>query len=114
MTTLQLRELKRLNKEGVSGLEISRRLGVPSCTVYKWLHRLGLPTPSQKETGPGHTAIYAVYNHKDELLACGTSDECAKAMGCRVQTIYRGAMKTRKGEGKFRFYYRIDGEGEDD
>lgn len=112
MTTLQLRELKRLAELGKNGVEIGAAIGMNPKAVYPWLKKLGIKPPGNY--GPGHRAVYAVYNERDELLACGTSDECAKAMGCRVQTIYRGAMKTRKGEGKFRFYYRIDGEGEDD
>lgn len=112
MTTLQLRELKRLAELGKNGVEIGAAIGMNPKAVYPGLKKLGIRPPGNY--GPERKAVYAVYNHKDELLACGTADECAKAMGCRVQTVYRGAMKTRKGEGKFRFYYRIDGEGEDD
>lgn len=113
MTTLQLRELKRLAELGKNGVEIGTAIGMNPKTVYPWLKKLGIRPPGNY--GPERKAVYAVYNHKDELLACGTADECAKAMGCRIQTIYRGAMHTRRGRAQFRFYYRIDqnGEGED-
>ena len=112
MTTLQLQELVRLAELGKNGVEIGAAIGMNPKSVYPWLKKLGIKPPGRH--GPVCKAQYAVYNGRDELLACGTAPECAKAMGCRVQTTYRGAMKTRKGEGKFRFYYRIDGEGEDD
>ena len=112
MTTLQLRELVRLAELGKNGVEIGAELGMSSKTVYGWMKKLGIKPPGRH--GPVCKAQYAVYNDRDELLACGTASECARAMGCRVQTIYRGAMKTRRGGGILRFYYRIDGEGGDD
>lgn len=42
---------------------------------------------------------YTIYNAKDDsIVACGTAEECAAQMGCRVNWIHKLTFLYRRGK----------------
>ena len=78
MTTLQLRRLRAYNAAGWNDCQIADELGLTVGTVYYWLRD------------------YTVYDRHGNVAAFGTARECARALGVKVETIYRLASRSAR------------------
>ena len=96
MTTLQLREIRQRNLAGQSDVLIARAIGVDRCSVRR--HRISMGLPAVGVKGP-KPCNYIVYDAKtDDLLAMGTPDECAKALGLKNNAAFHQMVsKVRAG-----------------
>lgn len=109
MTTLKLKKIQEMYSAGATTKEIAESIGVERHTVYRWMHKIGI-CPENRHS-KHRKSIYSVYDENDNLIATGSADECAKILGCREDSIYRGVMVTRRGIAKKRFFYSM---GKDD
>lgn len=86
ITTRMVKEIHRLNQEGKSDREIAEILGISQSCVWKRRKTMGLPPM-------GKARLYTVWNAKtDELIVCGTADECAKFMGYATRNNFHGMV----------------------
>lgn len=44
--------IKQVTEKGRPVIEVAKRLGVTSWTLYTWMKAAGVPTPSQKQSRP--------------------------------------------------------------
>lgn len=97
MTTKTLEKIRELHKCGLSDLEIAKKIGCGTTTVWNWRQKMGLPakwkaTPKQ---------FYVIYDKKDNVRAAGSARECAAVLGIRVDSVYHAAyIAGRKGNGR--------------
>lgn len=100
MTTLQLRRLKTLNALGLNDQQIAEEIGASGSQVYYWRHyKLRLPCYGSTRRRP--YSDYTIYDREGNVRAFGTAQECAKALGCKVHSIYEMASRSKKrGDGR--------------
>lgn len=90
MTTKKLDEIRRRNAAGENDPMIAEALNIPVCIVRYWRKTLGLPVTGTVRHKCTKQVIYTVWNAAtDELLACGTSRECANLMGFKSAATFR-------------------------
>lgn len=79
--------------------EVSKALGASKGTVAEYLRRLQRGTFKTKEYPT--RKYYALYLRKtDELVCCGTAQECADALGIQKHSFYVLAHKALHGKVK--------------
>lgn len=95
LTTLELRKIQELYDQGLNYQQTAKRLNRSLSTVARWCHRTGReaqknPVKPQK--------LYSVYlRGTDELLAFGTSRECADRLRITLQSFYAAVSRSRNG-----------------
>lgn len=110
MTTKKLEELRRRNEAGENDWMIADALGISWNIVRYWRKKLGLPPRSPRRYNNGYVnyhqqVIYTVWDAKtDELIACGTDQECADRMGLANRQTFQ-QLASRAINGKNRKYY---------
>lgn len=95
MTTLQLRRLRAYNAAGWNDCQIADELGLTVGTVYYW-RRLKLGLPAHRDASHKRLRDYTVYDRHGNVAAFGTARECARALGVKVETIYRLASRSAR------------------
>ena len=95
MTTLQLRRLRAYNVAGWNDFQIADELGLTVGTVYYW-RRLKLGLPAHRDASHKRLRDYTVYDRHGNVAAFGTARECARALGVKVETIYRLASRSAR------------------
>lgn len=90
VTTQTLRKLKELHAQGLVDRETARELGISQSQARYYRKSLGLP-PNR------YSASYTVYDRDGNVLAFGTSKECAEALGIKAESIRTVASKTKSG-----------------
>lgn len=108
MTTKTFQTIRELNGRGMSDTEIAKIIGVTPKTASKWRVRLNLPKQKQRKRKSYESLNqYAVYDSNTEvLLAMGSAEECAKALGIQRRSFYRAVCdckhkQTKKSKRKF-------------
>ena len=101
MTTLQLRRLRAYNAAGWNDCQIADELGLTVGTVYYW-RRLKLGLPAHRDASHKRLRDYTVYDRHGNVAAFGTARECARALGVKVETIYRLASRSAGWSGSAR------------
>lgn len=95
MTMKTLSELERLNRAGKHDAEIAELLGFSGTTVQHWRIYLGLP---KVEGYRRNVKEYAVYDGETEVLvALGTSEECARALGVTPASLRSYMARAKRG-----------------
>lgn len=63
--------------------------------VYYW-RRLKLGLPAHRDASHKRLRDYTVYDRHGNVAAFGTARECARALGVKVETIYRLASRSAR------------------
>lgn len=101
MTTKLLNEIRRRNEAGQNDTIIAEALGIKTCMVNEWRNKMGLPKRDDKRRS---STLYTVWDaNSDELLACGTAEECAHYMGYKGKDGFL-SMVSRATHGKQKKY----------
>lgn len=91
MTTKLLSEIERLNKEGFTDTQISKKLEIGSPKyVFVWRKRLGLPRVPKANK-------YTVYDKNGQYIIEGTAKQCAARLGIREDSFYFNVGLSRRG-----------------
>lgn len=94
MTTGQVKRIIQLNGAGCPTSQIADEVGASRDQVRRWLKKLG-HKPS------GCWADYSIYNDAGELIAFGTSKQCAEQLGVKQGTIYQKLRRAKvSGDGR--------------
>lgn len=98
ITTKQLAEIRRRNSEGENDCQIADALGCSQGTIR--YHRVMMGLPKAAKGRPYKT--YTVWNAKtDELIVCGSAEDCAKRLGFSNRNIfYTTFIRARRGKNK--------------
>ena len=75
--------------------QIADELGLTVGTVYYW-RRLKLGLPAHRDASHKRLRDYTVYDRHGNVAAFGTARECARALGVKVETIYRLASRSAR------------------
>ena len=88
------RRIRQLNARGLNYRETAERLGI-SIAAVKWAaDKMGLSPVGHKP------AQYTVYDRAGNVRAFGTAEECARAMGVKLGTIYTYVSRSRRKKNK--------------
>ena len=97
LTTGGLKKIKELAAEGLNDRHIAERLGVCKDTVMLWRHKMGVKAAGTYDS----RQYYTIYDRNDRIRAHGSAKECAKALGIKVDSVYRMANRSKKnGDGR--------------
>lgn len=98
MTTKQLQRLKALYAEGWNDLQIAEELGITRGQVMYWRKgKLGLPARNRRRK----SKEYTIFDRAGNVVALGTAEECAHALGIKIESVYRMVwVSEKKGDGK--------------
>ena len=101
MTIKKLEEIRRRNAAGENDTIIAEALGIGHGLVTYWRRKLGLPVVGSWRPKT-RQVIYTVWSAKtDELLACGTAQECANLLGYQsIETFRQMVCRALKGNVK--------------
>lgn len=77
-----VREMRRMNREGMNNREIAERLGVAASTVWTHLADHGIYSPASR------LSQYTVYDRDGQVAAFGTARECCKTLGIKYETFW--------------------------
>lgn len=88
------RRIRQLNARGLNYRQIAERLGCNYSAVWTAARRMGL-SPVGMEP-----AQYTVYDRAGNVRAFGTAEECARAMGVKLGTVYTYVSRSRKKKNK--------------
>ena len=107
MTTKTLEEIKRLNQvEHLCDAEIARRIGEDPKIINRWRKKLNL---KPGKSGMKHQKRYTFYDKQTTQFICeGTVEECAKAMGLSVNSMYSIISRNRSGKQQNYEVYEVE------
>lgn len=107
MTTKTLETIKRMNQvELLCDAEIARRIGEKQHIVNRWRKKLNLE-PGKK--GMKHKKRYTFYDKQTTQFICeGTIEECARAMGLSVNSMYSIISRNRSGKQQNYEVYEVE------
>lgn len=98
MTGNEFNAIVQLNAYGASDREIAEETGIPVNTV-RWVRRYYGLCYNKGHKPPSR--YYTVWNAKtDELIACGTAEECATVMGRSIADFHTMVSRVRSGKNK--------------
>lgn len=100
MTTKTAARCRELYDQGMTDSAIANACNIPKYTVSHWRNSNGLPSMNRgKGRRPGTGYDYMIYlNKTDELLACGSSQQCADILGVSLESFYKKINRALRNE----------------
>lgn len=101
MTTQRLERIRTLNAAGWNDQRIAQAIGLPPTAVYYWRHdKLRLP-PNRAGARRMPYSDYTFYDRKGNVRAFGSAQQCARALGIQITSVYTLACRSaRNGDGR--------------
>lgn len=98
VTTKTIRDIKRLNEEGLNDREIADELGISQRSASRYRRSLGLHKIGRNKK----QRIYTVWSAEtDQLLCYGDAHECTEMLGlANVSIFYQTVSRTKAGRMK--------------
>lgn len=98
VTMKTIRDIKRLNEEGLNDREIADELGISQQSASRYRRSLGLPKIGRNKK----QRTYTVWSAESEDLLCyGDAYECAKMLGlANADIFYQTVCRTKAGKMK--------------
>lgn len=100
MTTKVAARCRELYEQGLTDAAIAQECGLSVYSVSYWRTSNNLPSMNRnrgRRVGTGYD--YMIYlNKTDELLACGTSQQCADILGISLKSFYKRINRAMNNE----------------
>lgn len=86
MTTHDFLRMKKLWEKGYTAGMIAEEIGISKGVASKWLRYIGINTDDRSRRRK--KAEYTVYNRKDEVVAFGDAETCARTLGIKRDSFF--------------------------